>query len=110
MAEVLDWMLDNLAEELPVDALARRAAMSPRTFARRFRDATGTTPGAWLNRMRLDRARELLERTDLPVETIAQRVGFGASAVLRHHFGTLGTTPQAYRRTFAGSSPSSRAG
>jgi transcriptional regulator GlxA family with amidase domain len=110
MAEVLDWMLDNLAEELPVDALARRAAMSPRTFARRFRDATGTTPGAWLNRMRLDRARELLERTDLPVETIAQRVGFGASAVLRHHFGALGTTPQAYRRTFAGSSPSSRAG
>jgi transcriptional regulator GlxA family with amidase domain len=110
MAEVLDWVLDNLAEELSVDVLARRAAMSSRTFARRFRDSTGTTPVAWLSRMRLDRARELLERTDLPVETVAQRAGFGTAAVLRHHFTALGTTPQAYRRTFAGATASSPAG
>jgi transcriptional regulator GlxA family with amidase domain len=102
LSDVLAWMLDHLADDLSVDRLAARAAMSPRTFARRFRDTTGTTPAAWLNRQRLQRARELLERTDLSVEQIAERVGYGSAAVLRHHFGALGTTPQAYRRTFAG--------
>lgn len=99
---VLGWMLDHLADDLSVDVVARHAAMSPRTFARRFRDVTGTSPAAWLNQQRLQRARELLEGSDLPVEAVARRVGYGSSAVLRHHFATLGTTPQAYRRTFAG--------
>ncbi|MFZ5869412.1 MAG: GlxA family transcriptional regulator [Actinomycetota bacterium] len=102
MAPVLAWMLDHLAEELSVERIAAHAHMSPRTFARRFRDTTGTTPAAWLNRRRLERARELLESTDLPVEEVARRVGFGSAAVLRHHFAALGTTPNAYRRTFAG--------
>jgi transcriptional regulator GlxA family with amidase domain len=102
LSDVLAWMLEHLAEDLTVDRLAARAAMSPRTFARRFRDTTGTTPAAWLNRQRLQRARELLERTDLPVEQVAARAGYGSAAVLRHHFGQLGTTPQAYRRAFAG--------
>ena len=101
-APVLAWMLDHLDADLKVEDLAAKALMSPRTFARRFRAATGTTPAAWLNRQRLQRARELLEATDLPVEIVAQRVGFGSGAVLRSHFANLGTTPQAYRRTFGG--------
>lgn len=99
---VLSWMLGHLADELRVDDLAAHASMSPRTFARRFRGATGATPAAWLARQRLQRARELLEATDLPVEAVARRVGYGSAAVLRAHFSELGTTPQAYRRTFAG--------
>ena len=102
LAPVLGWMVDHLAEDLSVERLAAHAAMSARTFARRFRDTTGTTPAAWLNRQRLERARQLLESSDLAVEEVARRVGFGSAAALRHHFATLGTTPQAYRRTFAG--------
>ena len=105
MAPVIAWMQAHLHEDLTVDDVAAHALMSPRTFARRFRASTGTTPAAWLNRQRLERARELLEGTDLPVEEIARRVGFGSAAVLRHHFAVLGTTPQSYRRTFAGPAP-----
>ena len=107
-AEVTDWMLEHLAEDLPVEELARRAHMSPRTFARRFRADLGTTPAAWLNRQRILRAQQLLEQTDLGLEPVAQRAGFGSAAVLRHHFvKVLGTTPTAYRRTFtlAGDEP-----
>jgi transcriptional regulator GlxA family with amidase domain len=102
LAAVLEWAGGHLDADLGVDALARRARMSARTFARRFTAATGTSPGAWVARQRLDRARELLEGTDLSVDVVAQRVGWGSAAVLRHHFGALGTTPLAYRRTFAG--------
>jgi transcriptional regulator GlxA family with amidase domain len=108
-APILAWMLDHLEQDLKVEDLAARAHMSARTFARRFRSATGATPTAWLNRQRLQRARELLEATDLPVEVVAERSGFGSGAVLRSHFAALGTTPQAYRRTFAGPRGSSPA-
>lgn len=101
-SEVTEWMLDHLDQELTIDLLARRALMSPRTFARRFRADLGTTPLAWLNRQRLLRAQQLLEETDLPLEAVAARVGFGTGAVMRHHFvRVLQTTPAAYRRTFA---------
>ncbi|MGV8881106.1 MAG: GlxA family transcriptional regulator [Rhodoglobus sp.] len=100
-AIVTDWMMENLAENLSVDQLARRALMSSRTFARRFRADMGTTPAAWLNRQRLIRAQQLLEETDIGLETIAQDTGFGTAAVMRHHFvRVLQTSPQAYRRTF----------
>jgi transcriptional regulator GlxA family with amidase domain len=99
---LLEWMVEHVDEDLSVPDLAARALMSERTFARRFRAETGTTPGAWLIRQRLLRAQELLERTDAGVEEIARRCGFGTAAALRHHFTrTLGTSPLAYRRTFA---------
>jgi transcriptional regulator GlxA family with amidase domain len=101
LAPLLVWATERLDEALPVERLAAEAHMSPRTFARRFRDETGTTPLQWLTSQRLALAEELLEQTTLSVDQIATRVGFGNAATLRHHFAaTRGTTPQAYRRTF----------
>jgi transcriptional regulator GlxA family with amidase domain len=101
LAIVSEWMLDNLAEDLTIDQLARKALMSPRTFARRFRADMGTTPAAWLNRQRMLRARHLLEETNIDLESIARRTGFGTAAVMRHHFvKVLQTTPTTYRRAF----------
>ena len=91
----------NLEVELTVDELAARALMSPRTFARRFRAETGTTPHRWLVRQRVLRAQHLLESSDEPIERVAQLSGFGNAANLRHHFDLVrGTTPLAFRRTF----------
>ncbi|QHC56002.1 transcriptional regulator GlxA family with amidase domain [Rathayibacter tanaceti] len=101
-AAVMEWMLEHLDQELTIEALSRRALMSPRTFARRFRADLGTTPLAWLTRQRLLRAQLLVEESDLTLEAVAARVGFGTAAVMRHHFTrVLQTTPAAYRRTFA---------
>ena len=100
-ALVAQWMLENLSADLTVDQLARKALMSSRTFARRFRADMGTTPAAWLNRQRIIRAQQLLEQTDRGLEAISQDTGFGTAAVMRHHFlKVLQTTPTSYRRTF----------
>lgn len=100
---VLAWMERHLDSEMTVEQLAERAHMSPRTFARRFQQETGTTPYRWLLRQRVLLAQELLEGTDETVDSIAGRSGFGNAAGLRHHFlRTLGTTPNGYRRTFRG--------
>ncbi|MFF1354601.1 helix-turn-helix domain-containing protein [Streptomyces sp. NPDC058297] len=98
---VLAWMEAHLDETLTVEELAARAHMSPRTFARRFQQETGTTPYRWLLRQRVLLAQELLEGTDETVESIAGRAGFGNAAAMRHQFmKALGTTPNAFRRTF----------
>ncbi len=102
LGPLLTWILENLDGELGVEELARRAHMSPRTFARRFRDETGTTPHSWVTARRLQVAEEMLERTDASVDWIAAEVGFGNAAALRHHFTrSRGVSPQAYRRQFA---------
>ncbi|MEN8651019.1 helix-turn-helix domain-containing protein [Streptomyces sp. 21So2-11] len=103
VGDVLAWMERNLDVEMTVEQLAERAHMSPRTFARRFLQETGTTPYRWLLRQRVLRAQELLEATDDTVDAVAGRTGFGNAAALRHQFmRSLGTTPNAYRRTFRG--------
>ncbi|WP_431035895.1 GlxA family transcriptional regulator [Streptomyces sp. P6-2-1] len=96
-----DWALGRLDRPLSLDALAAHAAMSPRTFARRFQEETGLSPGRWLTRQRLRRARHLLESSDLPVERVAHEVGFATATSLRRHLAAeAGVTPSAYRRTF----------
>jgi transcriptional regulator GlxA family with amidase domain len=101
LADVLTWMEEHLDEQLSVEDLARRAAMSPRHFARRFRAVTGTTPHHWLLTQRELYAQRLLERTEQSIEMIASRCGFGTAANLRQHFQrVVGTSPAAYRRTF----------
>jgi transcriptional regulator GlxA family with amidase domain len=101
LAEVIEWMQRNLDRSVTVDDLASLAAMSPRTFARRFVQETGTTPQRWLTGQRILFAQQLLEETDITVDLIAERAGFGNGATLRHHFRAWrATTPNTYRRTF----------
>ncbi|WP_020136676.1 GlxA family transcriptional regulator [Streptomyces sp. 351MFTsu5.1] len=103
VGEVLVWMEGHLDEDVTVEQLAERAHMSPRTFARRFQQETGTTPYRWILRQRVLLAQRLLEATDETVDAIAGRTGFGTAAALRHQFlRAVGTTPNAYRRTFQG--------
>ena len=95
------WAVERLEEPLDVATMSRYAGVSPRTFARRFREETGTTPLQWLLAQRVLEARRLLEESDLPVETVAWRVGFGTAASLRDHFRrATATTPTAYRGSF----------
>lgn len=103
LAPVLDWAQRHLADELSVEVLAGRASMSTRSFARRFKDETGTTPHHWVLAQRVALAEQLLEGGDLGVEEIARSCGFGSATMLRHHFGRLrGTAPTSYRRMFGG--------
>ena len=100
-AQTMVWVQEHLGEDITVEELAACAAMSPRTFARRFRATTGTTPHQWILRQRVLLAQRLLETTDFSVELIASRCGFGTAANLRQHFQRLmRTSPVAYRRTF----------
>lgn len=100
-AETLAWLEEHLDQPVTVNDLAARAAMSPRTFARRFVAAVGTTPYQWLVRERIRLAQRLLETSGLPVEIIAERSGFGSADNFRKHFArALRTSPQAYRRAF----------
>ncbi len=81
--------------------MARHASVSPRTFARRFREETGTTPLQWLLNQRVQEARRLLEQTNLPIDAVAWQAGFGTAASLRDHFRRItATTPSGYRRSF----------
>ncbi|MFJ8591860.1 GlxA family transcriptional regulator [Streptomyces sp. NPDC093598] len=95
------WALERLDEPLTLADLSGHARMSQRTFARRFHDEVGLSPGRWLIQQRVVRARHLLESSDLTVDQIAGRVGFATGASLRQHLhAAIGVSPQAYRRTF----------
>lgn len=101
IAASMQWMESQLAKPITLATLARRAAMSERTFARRFRAATGTSPMQWLARRRISLAQELLETTDQSIEQIALAAGFGTPEVLRHHFRrSVGVSPTVWRRSF----------
>ncbi|MFI2206167.1 GlxA family transcriptional regulator [Streptomyces sp. NPDC020192] len=95
------WAMQRLGEPLTLTDLAGHARMSLRTFARRFNDEVGLSPGRWLIQQRVARARHLLESSDMPVDRIAAEVGFATGASLRQHLhAAIGVSPQAYRRTF----------
>jgi transcriptional regulator GlxA family with amidase domain len=101
LEDVRTWALGHLEEDLTTQHLADRAAMSRRTFERRFVEETGRPPHRWILEARVDMARRLLEDSDLPVDQIAARTGLGTGANLRLHFRrALGTSPGEYRRTF----------
>lgn len=101
LAATRAWAAERLGEPLGVEALARHAHMSERTFTRRFRAETGQSPKQWLLAQRVQHARRLLERTDLPIEAVALESGFGSAAGLRVHFQRVtATRPSAYRATF----------
>lgn len=101
LATTCEWALQNLQRPLDLADFAAHAHLSERTLLRRFRAEIGTSPRQWLLRARLDRARELLETTDLSIEAVARNAGFPTAAALRSRFTTgLGTTPTAYRRTY----------
>jgi transcriptional regulator GlxA family with amidase domain len=103
------WALQNLHKPLPLSELAEQSHMSLRTFARRFNEEVGMSPGRWLIQQRVDRARHLLESTDLAVDEIAFQVGFAGGTSLREHLNAvIGVSPLAYRRTFRGALSSSR--
>ncbi len=102
LRDLQSWIGANLGTDLSVTALARRAAMSERHLTRLFTGELGTTPAAYVESVRIDAARRLLETTDLTVAQVASRVGFRSDAVLHRAFGrTVRTTPGTYRRHFA---------
>lgn len=102
LSPLMDFMRSQIDQTFTLAELARKAAMSERTFIRRFKQATGTTPANWLTSARVERARELLENSSHSIDTIAEQTGLGTAATLRHHFRRrLGTSPTAYRSRFA---------
>jgi AraC family transcriptional regulator, transcriptional activator FtrA len=101
MTELLAWAVTRIPAGLSVGDLARRAAVSPRTLTRRFRQATGLAPGEWLQGERLRLARRLLETSDDPIERVARHAGYDTPVAMRAQFARrLRTSPRAYRRTF----------
>ena len=105
-AQLLEELTASLDEPHTVSSLARRARMSPRSFARRFAAQAGTSPMRWLTRQRIQHAKLLLETTEAPVEEIARRVGFTSATLLRHHFAAeVGVAPTRYRAAFATPDP-----
>ncbi len=100
-AETLAWMEGHLGETITIESLAEHAAMSPRTFSRRFRATTGATPYQWLLRQRIASAQRLLETSDASIDLVASASGFGTATNLRQHFHrAVRTSPHSYRRAF----------
>ena len=101
LRELQAWIPDHLDEDLSVPALANRAAMSERNFARAFRRETGMTPAAYVEAARVESARIALETGDLPVENVARQSGFGTVETMRRAFGRrVGVSPTDYRSRF----------
>lgn len=101
IAPLLDRMRETLAEDWPLERMARDRSMSLRTFLRRFKNATGMTPGVWLRTERVEAAKALLSGGHLGIDAISTAVGFGSAHALRHHFRSrTGLPPSAFRQQF----------
>ncbi len=101
LRDVQRYALEHVAEDLSVQALAARAHMSPRNFARAFAAETGITPGRYVERVRLEAARRALEDTSQPIATVAAACGFGTPETMRRTFlRALGVAPAEYRRRY----------
>ncbi|WP_225635502.1 GlxA family transcriptional regulator [Streptomyces solaniscabiei] len=101
LREVQQWITEHPGADLSVESLAARAALSPRHFARAFQAETGTTPGRYVDRVRLEHARRLLEDSTDGVEEISRVSGYGTPEAMRRAFvRALGTSPAEYRRRF----------
>ena len=101
LADLLDWAAAHPDADLSVGALAERAAMSPRTFARHFAAATGSSPAAWVRAQRIRLAEQLLERDGATIAAVARRSGLGSPDTLRRHFRAVrGVSPEQYRAAF----------
>lgn len=101
LREVQRYVVEHVAENLSVEALAERAHMSPRNFARAFAAETGITPGRYVERVRVEAARLALEDTAQPIATIAAAYGFGTGETMRRTFlRALSVAPAEYRRRY----------
>ena len=101
LATLATWLERNIAADLSLAALAKRAGLSTRSLSRHVRRQLGITPAQWVAQTRVRRAQYLLERTDRSVERIAADVGFRSTSVLREHFiKTLHVSPSQWRRSF----------
>lgn len=101
IAATLEWIEAQLSRPITVASMASHAGMSKRTFARRFVEETGTTPGQWLIDARTRQARLLLETTSLSIDEIAAQSGFADSSGLRDRFRrVVGVSPRHYRASF----------
>lgn len=106
IARTLTYILASLTDDLDVPALAERACMSERTFARRFKHQTGMTPAHYVEEARLQAARVELEQSDAPVEQIALRTGFVSAERMRRAFQRrLGVSASDYRSRFRAGGP-----
>jgi len=100
LADLERWVRQHLDRDLSVDVLAARVHQSPRTFARRFSSRHRTTPARWVEALRLEHARRLLEETDLAVAEVARRSGMTTERLRRSFERHLGVPPREYRRRF----------
>ncbi|MER6051590.1 DJ-1/PfpI family protein [Streptomyces sp. NPDC001793] len=106
LRDVQQWISEHPAADLSVETLAGRAGLSPRHFARAFRDETGMTPGRYVDRVRLEAARRRLEDTADGIEQISRHCGYGTSEAMRRAFlRVLGASPAEYRRRFRPATP-----
>ena len=96
-----DWLATHFSVANPVEEMIKRSRLAERTFKRRFSNATGHTPIAYVQRLRIEDAKRLLERTDTAVDEISWRVGYEDAAFFRRLFKrTTGLAPGAYRKRF----------
>lgn len=96
-----DWIERHYAQDFSIDALANRFNMSNRTFLRRFKSATGTTPLSYLQQVRISAAKHLIETRDQSIENLSHAVGYEDLVFFRSIFRRhVGMTPKRYRETF----------